>query len=161
MEKDFPGISLIGRMAVLFRVGGGGELLCTHCIVEKGELRMPPEDQVQKKVNPVPEKLIHKDSGKLPVGLVPPEAIEALARVLEFGSLKYEPRGWESGMEWSRIYASALRHLLKWGRKEDVDSESGLPHIEHALCNLAFLVTYAIRGVGEDDRPKYFDSCEE
>ena len=99
---------------------------------------------------------INKDEGKLRLDLVAPEAIEALARVsgqaCESG--KYPERNWEKGMDWQRQYASALRHLLKWAAGEDLDPESGLPHIEHALWRIAALTTYARRGIGFDDRPK-------
>lgn len=103
---------------------------------------------------------INKDEGKLRLDLVAPEAIEALARVSDSGrrdkdgNLKYEDRNWEKGMDWVRQYASAMRHLLKWMKGEDVDPESGLPHVEHALWRIAALVTYASRGVGFDNRPK-------
>ncbi len=97
----------------------------------------------------------NKDEGKLRLDLVAPEAIEALARVstqaVESG--KYPDRDWEKGMKWSRQYASAMRHLMAWQRGEDIDPESGLPHLEHALWRIAALVTYARRRIGEDDRP--------
>lgn len=86
--------------------------------------------------------------------MIPPEALWALGAILTYGATKYEDRNWELGMRWGRIYAAALRHLLAWWAGEDFDKESGLPHLEHAFCCLAFLVTYARRGVGSDDRPR-------
>ncbi len=99
---------------------------------------------------------MNKDEGKLRLDLVPPEAIEAIARVAgqacETG--KYPERNWEKGMEWTRQYASAQRHLLKWMKGEDNDLDTGLPHLEHALWRIAALITYARRRIGEDDRPE-------
>jgi len=94
------------------------------------------------------------DEMKPQLDLIPVEAIRALGDVLTYGARKYSARNWEApGLRWGRVYAAALRHLLAWWSREDVDDESGLPHLAHALTNLAFLVTYTVRGRGEDDRP--------
>ena len=93
------------------------------------------------------------NNGKLPLELVPVEALESMAEVLRFGAKKYAPRNWERGMKRSICYACAMRHLTKWFRGEDKDEESGLSHLDHALTNLAMLVTYERRGIGADDRP--------
>lgn len=92
------------------------------------------------------------DDGKLRIDLIPPEAIEALASVLGYGADKYDDRNWEEGMNWSRVYASSQRHLLEWYKGVDTDEESGFPHLHHVLTNVAFLLTYADRGIGKDDR---------
>ena len=94
------------------------------------------------------------DQEKPRLDLIPPEVIEELGIVLGYGAKKYAERNWEKGMAWSRVYAAALRHILKWWEGEEIDPESGLPHISHALCNLAFLVTYCRRDIGTDDRPR-------
>lgn len=94
------------------------------------------------------------NQGKLPVGLVPPEAIKGMAEVLDFGAQKYAPRNWEKGMSWTQTYESLMRHLLAWFQGEDRDPESGLLHLHHVLCNAAFLTTFNARGIGTDDRPK-------
>lgn len=94
------------------------------------------------------------DKGKAPVGLIAPEMWWALADVLKFGADKYEARGWENNpMPWMRSWASAMRHMLKWEEGEDKDQESGLSHLDHAACNLMFLIAYGRRGIGEDTRP--------
>ena len=93
------------------------------------------------------------DSGKLRMDLIPPDAMEALARILTDGATKYGCRNWEKGMAWSRAYAALLRHLLAWWGGQDVDPESGHSHLWHVLTNAVFLVAYEQRKVGEDDRP--------
>jgi hypothetical protein len=92
------------------------------------------------------------DGDKNRLDLVPPDAVEALGRVLSYGAKKYPAHNWARGMAWSRPYAAAQRHLLAFWSGEDRDPESGLPHVEHALCCLAFLATYRVRGLGTDDR---------
>lgn len=94
------------------------------------------------------------DHSKPRMDLIPPEALEQLAAVLSFGAKKYDDRNWEKGMKWSRVYAATLRHLLSWWKGEEKDPESGFSHLSHALCCIAFLVTYEARSRGTDDRPR-------
>lgn len=101
------------------------------------------------------------DNGKLRMDLIPPEAEHALAAVLTHGAKKYADHNWEKGIAYSRVYGAIRRHLLAWveahqGDDDYWDSESGLPHLWHAFCELAFLITYEARGMSEkwDDIPK-------
>lgn len=97
---------------------------------------------------------VHHDGDKEPIHLIPPEALMALATVYKFGAGKYsDPRNWEKGMEWSRLYDSAMRHMLKFWNGEDDDPESGLPHIWHAMWNVCALVWYRNHHGDLDDRP--------
>lgn len=84
---------------------------------------------------------IKRDEGKLRLELVPPEAILALGAILTHGASKYEDRNWEKGMPLERIYGALQRHLQAWASGVEIDPESGFPHLEHALCNLAMMVT--------------------
>lgn len=96
---------------------------------------------------------LRDDDGKAPIDLIPPEVILALAEVYRFGAKKYAPRNWEKGMAWSRVYNSAMRHLLAFWGGEDIDAESGLPHVQHALWNCAALAWYKEHCQDKDDRP--------
>lgn len=106
-----------------------------------------------------------QDNGKLRIDLIPPEAIQALARIYTYGANgipasdqfpgKAEPyaeRNWEKGMDWGRVFAALNRHLWAFWLGEDLDPESGFPHIEHTLWNAAALVTYRLRKIGTDTR---------
>lgn len=94
------------------------------------------------------------DAGKLPFHLLPPEFLTSTATILDFGAKKYAERNWEAGMDWSRVFSALQRHLWSWWEGEDKDVETGKSHLWHAACCVAFLVTYELRGVGKDDRPK-------
>jgi hypothetical protein len=97
----------------------------------------------------------HKfDAGKLPWHLLPPDALEEIVRVLEFGANKYGDRNWEGGMAWNRPFAALMRHMWAWWRGEDRDPETGITHLAHAGCCILFLLAYERRGVGDDNRPK-------
>lgn len=93
------------------------------------------------------------DQEKTRYDLLPPELLEGIASVLTFGAAKYGDRNWELGMHWHRPFGALMRHMWAWWRGETKDPESGLSHLWHAGCCLAFLITYESRGKGTDDRP--------
>lgn len=94
------------------------------------------------------------DQEKVRLELVPPELITGVGEVLTFGAKKYEDRNWEKGMKWGRVYGALMRHLWSWWApwEDDCDPETGLSHLWHAGCCIAFLITYEARQIGEDDR---------
>ena len=47
---------------------------------------------------------------------------------------------------------SVLRHLCQWWGGEDIDPESGLHHIDHALTQLMILRIQTMEGQVADDR---------
>jgi hypothetical protein len=95
------------------------------------------------------------DSGKVPLHLFPRAALWSISEVLAFGAQKYDAWNWAKGMAWSRLHGAALRHLTQWFDRDGVDEESGLSHLAHAGCCIAFLIAYEKLGLGEDDRPVY------
>lgn len=94
------------------------------------------------------------DNGKAPWDLLPFDAVEQIVRVLEFGAGKYGAYNWSKGMDHSRLFAAAMRHLTAHWRGENADPETGLSHLAHAGCCLLFLIAYQLRGDGHDDRPR-------
>lgn len=94
------------------------------------------------------------DNGKLPWHLMPGDALEEIARVLQHGALKYGDRNWEQGMEWHRPFAALMRHMWAYWKGEDLDPETGCLHLAHAGCCVLFLLGYQLRGIGIDDRPQ-------
>lgn len=85
----------------------------------------------------------------------------SVAAVLGFGAEKYAADNWRKGMEWRRLYGAALRHLMAWERGEDLDPESGLPHLAHAGCCILFLLSYQLVGGGTDDRVKRVEAWKD
>ena len=94
------------------------------------------------------------DNGKPRVDLIDPDFLLQVGAVLEAGARKYAERNWEKGMDWNKVYASMLRHMLKWQAGETNDDETGLHHMAHVACNAMFLLNYYKKGVGNDNRPK-------
>ena len=80
------------------------------------------------------------DSGKVRPTLVPVSVIGAIAKVREYGCLKYkDPENWKR-VEPQRYKDAAYRHWLAYLLGEKTDEESGLPHLWHLACNIAFLI---------------------
>lgn len=109
------------------------------------------------------EQGLKHDQDKIRTELFPIEAFMGTCKVLSFGARKYNDRNWERGMLYSRVYGALLRHLMAWFSGEDADEETGYSHLHHAGCCIAFLQTYAERGMTEfDDRPvKGYDKVTE
>lgn len=80
------------------------------------------------------------DNGKPRFDLIPLQALDGAATVMGFGADKYGAWNWlevENGK--SRYLAALLRHIAAYQAGELIDKESGLSHIDHALCNMIFL----------------------
>lgn len=83
------------------------------------------------------------DAGKYRPTLVPSGIIMAIAAVREYGVRKYiDPENWKR-VEPQRYRDAAYRHWLAYLDDPDsVDQESGLPHLWHLACNIAFLIEF-------------------
>lgn len=80
------------------------------------------------------------DAGKPRPTLVPVSLIEAVASIRECGVQKYgDPDNWKK-VDAERYKDAAYRHWLAYIKGEKLDPESGLPHLHHCACNLAFLI---------------------
>lgn len=80
------------------------------------------------------------DQDKPMYNLLPPNAIDDMAKVMTFGANKYAPNSWQrvdNGLE--RYRAALLRHTFAIQRGELIDPESGLHHSAHVMCCAAFI----------------------
>lgn len=73
------------------------------------------------------------------------------AAIAEHGAIKYAPDNWKQGLPHSQLTASLQRHLWAYMDGEDLDADSGLPHVSHVLWNAVALV-YGYEMNLEDDR---------
>lgn len=85
---------------------------------------------------------VKADAGKIQLSLVPRKIIWAIARIRMYGNAKYPnggPDNWKQ-VEIERYRDAAYRHFLQYLEDPSgVDKESGLPHLWHCCCNMAFL----------------------
>lgn len=81
------------------------------------------------------------DGGKPILSLVPKEIIYEIEKVRSFGVKKYkDPDNWKR-VELERYHEALLRHTLAvWNDIQAKDKESGLLHLSHIACNVAFLL---------------------
>ena len=83
------------------------------------------------------------DAGKPLMGCIPPHAELLIAEVLTYGAKKYDRENWRTidCLE-VRYLDAAMRHLNAYRRGEEIDPESGLPHLAHVVCCLMFILEY-------------------
>lgn len=97
------------------------------------------------------------EAGKLKWDLLPIEAVSEIVKVMEFGAAKYGAFSWyDEPTSYAERFASILRHVFAWWRGEARDPQSCGLHLAHAACQILFLITYTMRGKGEDNRPLIF-----
>lgn len=94
------------------------------------------------------------NEGKRDYTLIPDDALAYLADLFTLGARKYAPRNWERGMKYTNVMKSLDRHWAAFKSGEDRDPESTLYHMVHVVWNAMALLTYQLRGIGEDDRYK-------
>lgn len=80
------------------------------------------------------------DAGKPKLTLVPRQIIYDIAEVREYGNKKYgNPENWVT-VEVGRYRDAAFRHFMAYlDNPQGVDEESGIKHLKHLACNIAFL----------------------
>ena len=98
------------------------------------------------------EKFTKYDGGKPKHSLLPAGIMNGVAEVMAFGANKYERDNWRKCKQMSSYYDACHRHLEQFWEGIDHDEESGLHHIDHALCNLVFLKWLIENKEHTDDR---------
>ena len=92
-------------------------------------------------------------SDKLPTHLWPTTATMLGCLGLLDGLLKYGRSNYRAvGVRASIYYDAADRHLKAWFEGEDLDPDSGLPHLAHLLACIAIIVDAQAAGKLNDDR---------
>lgn len=86
--------------------------------------------------------------------LLPPEALAVVARHYGVGAAKYGEHNWRKGHEWSKAYAAMQRHLHAWLGGEDLDPETGSPHLAAVVAHALTLLTFSKEHPEFDDRFK-------
>lgn len=93
------------------------------------------------------------NNGKPDYSLIPLSTMEDEARVWAYGKEKYAAWNWAKGMDWDIPFACLMRHMAAWQSGEELDQESKLPHLAHAMCNLRMLTLFAQNYPQGDNRP--------
>jgi hypothetical protein len=89
-----------------------------------------------------------------------PMALAYVAEVASWGGAKYDLEkdadhyNYLKGFPWSDTYDAGQRHQMLHWSGEDLDPESNLLHLGHAAWHALCQLSFALRGIGTDDRPK-------
>lgn len=81
------------------------------------------------------------DGEKPDLAIVPLAALTEMAKAFMYGEKKYARHNYRHGFQTHRLLAAALRHCYAWENGEDLDPESGVSHLGHAMASLAMLIT--------------------
>ena len=119
----------------------GDELFCYDCGWEEQNKRAKEEMENFFSHIDIKDQQAKADSGKPNLSLVPKEIIYEIEKVRSFGVKKYkDPDNWKK-VELERYHEALLRHTLAiWEDVNAKDKESGLLHLSHIACNVAFLL---------------------
>ena len=79
-----------------------------------------------------PKHIQAQKDGKIPYEYLVLSVLEDDAYVHEHGGDKYGKRNWQIDEILASTYVGAMfRHLIAWAEGEDIDSDSGKPHLTH------------------------------
>ncbi|QNJ56889.1 hypothetical protein SEA_REINDEER_79 [Mycobacterium phage Reindeer] len=85
--------------------------------------------------------------------LIAAEPLRKLAKHFGVGAKKYADRNWEAGYEWHKSFAALNRHLWQFWNGEDIDPETGSPHIVAVMWHAMVLTEFMETHPEFDDRP--------
>ena len=105
------------------------------------------------------EALKH-DTDKLRYDLIPPKALEELAKVYTIGAKKYGDYNWAKGMDWHRVIGAMMRHMETFRQGYSYDAE-GFRHLAAVAWCAFTLMEYERRDTGRDDRWTDYADLEE
>jgi hypothetical protein len=99
---------------------------------------------------------VKHDSGKTEYHLMPTDVFPGVSAVFRYGANKYAENNWRGGMPFTRMANAAVRHVTEgFLQGEDLDQESKLHHIDHAITDLMMLRWWTLQGMTHlDDRWK-------
>jgi len=87
--------------------------------------------------------------------VVPASGLIYEAMAMWEGARKYGPFNWRAHPVLATVYLDALdRHVKLFAAGEDIDPDSGYPHLAHAKACLAILIDAQETGNLIDNRPK-------
>lgn len=85
------------------------------------------------------------DEDKLRYDLIPPEVLLWLAELYTHGAKKYAPDNWKK-VSTEKYVAAFHRHFNDWRLGIDLDKDSSMHHLKHALWNIATIAWLEIEG---------------
>ena len=82
--------------------------------------------------------------------MIPILAEEEIVKVFTVGAKKYGDSNWRGGINFSRNYAAARRHLRSFFKGEEIDSETQTSHLANAAVNIIMMLQFHLEGRAKD-----------
>lgn len=95
---------------------------------------------------------VKNDAMKPRMSLIPQLSLLEVAKVMTYGAEKYAEWNWSEGSDYSVLTDAASRHITAFNCGENLDPESGLSHIAHAVSCLMMLYDITQMYPERDDR---------
>ena len=93
------------------------------------------------------------DGEKPRMHLLPSKSMFEVAKVLTFGAEKYDEHNWRKLENLQNRYTSgALRHIFAHNDGEQLDPESELSHLAHAICCLLFKLEIELENASKENQ---------
>ncbi len=93
-------------------------------------------------------------TARVPFSTVPARPLAEVGLAMLEGARKYGRHNYRvAGVRASVYYDAAMRHLTAWWEGQDIDPDSGLPHIIKAVAGLLVVRDSELQGNWIDDRP--------
>lgn len=114
-------------------------------------IMLGPETRTPQGIDPKGEA----GATKLPLRSIPWAVVLEASLGTGEGSIKYGLHNWREsgGVETMTYIEAAQRHLIAYILGEDLDPDTGLPHITKAIASLMVVRDAMIHGVATDNRP--------
>lgn len=91
---------------------------------------------------------------KAPMSVLPRGVLYECGLGMLEGGRKYGRHNYrQAGIRASVYFDATMRHLDSWWEGEDIDPDSGMPHVVKAICSLLVLRDAQMNGLCADDRP--------
>lgn len=95
---------------------------------------------------------VKNDAMKPRMSLIPQLAKMDVAKVMTYGAEKYAAYNWMNGFPFTIISDAIDRHYTAFLCGEDIDPESGLPHLAHLACSAMMALEITKLYPEKDDR---------
>jgi hypothetical protein len=93
-------------------------------------------------------------STKPPLHHIPCGPLFQIGGALLSGACKYGAHNWRVvGVRSDVYYDAMLRHVMQWWEGEEIDKESGMPHLAHAAACCVILLDAEAQNKLTDNRP--------
>lgn len=118
-------------------------------------LRMDEFDDYEFGQKPYPDdnpKTVYGEQ-KPKISDTPTIGIREMGRVFSNGAAKYGRLNWRLHKVSATVYYdAAFRHLSAWFDGQDIDPDSGLPHLAHVMACMNILLDATDKGMLNDNR---------